>query len=232
MNAAAVKPIAVVAHVGRGDPGLVGTVGAERGLEFEVYRPYDGQDLPHPNEIRAIVVLGGPQSAYDDHAYLATEERYLADAVAAKLPVLAICLGSQVLARALGGSAQPGAAGLEAGFIEVTGEAELAGEYFSFHSDTFTPPPGSEIIAQSAMYPQAWRAGPALAVQFHPEMTHRYVDRLMEIEGKKLARFGVDAEAIGRDADRYFAVEESDARRFLSAWFDSISQPQPDERGR
>ena len=81
MNAAAVKPIAVVTHVGRGDPGLVGTVGAERGLEFEVYRPYDGQDLPHPNEIRAIVVLGGPQSAYDDHAYLATEERYLADAV-------------------------------------------------------------------------------------------------------------------------------------------------------
>ena len=64
-----------------------------------------------------MVVLGGPQSAYDDHAYLATEERYLADAVDAELPVLAICLGSQVLARALGGSAQPGAAGLEAGFI-------------------------------------------------------------------------------------------------------------------
>ena len=46
-----------------------------------------------------MVVLGGPQSAYDDHPYLATEERYLADAVDAELPVLAICLGSQVLAR-------------------------------------------------------------------------------------------------------------------------------------
>ncbi|HEY5852869.1 MAG TPA: type 1 glutamine amidotransferase [Aldersonia sp.] len=222
-NATAAKPIAVVTHVGRGDPGLVGTVGKQRGLEFEVYRTYDGQDLPDPNEIQAMVVLGGPQSAYDDHPYLATEERYLADAVDADLPVLAICLGSQVLARALGGSAQPGTAGFEAGFIEVTGDDELAGEYFSFHSDTFTPPPGSEIVARSALYPQAWRAGSALAVQFHPEMTHRFVDRLMEIEGEKLAKLGVDARSIRREADRYFAVEQTDARRFLSGWFDCIA---------
>lgn len=226
MNETAAKPVAVVSHVGRGDPGLVGTVGRQRGLEFEVYRPYDGQDLPDRNEIQAMVVLGGPQSAYDDHPYLASEERYLAAAVDAGLPVLAICLGSQVLARALGGSAHPGTAGFEAGFIDVTGDDELSGEYFSFHSDTFTPPPGSEIVARSTRYPQAWRAGSALAVQFHPEMTHRFVDRLMDIEGERLANLGVDAPSIRREAECYFAVEQTDARRLLTAWFGGIAPTQ------
>ncbi|MBD0322398.1 MAG: type 1 glutamine amidotransferase [Aldersonia sp.] len=234
------KPTAVVAHVGRGGAGLVEKVGAARGRTFQVYRPVDGQALPALPDIDGIVVLGGPQSAYDvdRHPYLAEEERFLAAAVEAGTPVLAICLGSQILARALGGSAQPGPLGLEAGFIEVDSvsgvpDRHVAGTYFSFHSDTFIPPPDAQVLAVSDRYTQAWTLGSALAVQFHPEMTHTGVDALLQLEGEKLSRFGVDVASIRRGAERYFAAAYTDAWRFLNGWFDrheSQSPPGPKPR--
>ncbi|PXY23040.1 glutamine amidotransferase [Prauserella sp. PE36] len=222
------KPIAVITHVDRADVGLVAELGRERGIALELVRPYRGDELPRLDRVGAVVAMGGPQSAYDDHSYLREEERYLAAAVGDEVPVLAICLGSQLLARALGGSAEPGDTGLEAGMITVKpaegATTEVAGEFFSFHSDSATPPVGAEILARSDRYLQAWSAGSAFAVQFHPEITMRGIGGLLAVEGPKLERFGVDVASMRRDAERYFADGADDSRALLNRWFDRLSR--------
>ncbi len=219
--------IDVITHVDRAVVGLVGEVARDRGHECRVVRHYRGEPLPGVDEVGAVVVLGGPQAAYENHPYLADEERFLAAAVDAGTPVFAICLGSQVLARALGGSAHPGENGLEAGIIEVKacvpGAAGIAGEFFSFHSDSMIPPADARVLAESDRYVQSWTLGSALAVQFHPEMTLAGVRGLLGLEGPKLERFGVDVAAMQADAERYFAAGATDARALLGRWFDELA---------
>lgn len=224
--------IAVITHLDRAVVGLVDEVAHDRGHECRVVRPYRGERLSELDEARAVVALGGPQSAYDDHSYLVDEERFLAAAVDADVPVLAICLGSQVLARALGGSAHPGDTGLEAGIIDVkpadAATGGIAGRFFSFHSDSGTPPAGAEVLAASDRYVQAWTFGSALAVQFHPEITMDGVHGLLRVEGPKLEQFGVDVAAMRHEAERYFAAGAADARALLNRWFDLL----PPDRSR
>ncbi|WP_433502813.1 type 1 glutamine amidotransferase [Pseudonocardia halophobica] len=219
--------VAMLTHVDEAVGGLVDEVAREHGHTCRTVRPYRGEAFPSLDEIGAVVALGGPQAAYEDHPYLAAEERFLADAFDAGLPVLAICLGSQILARALGGSAWPGDAGLEAGIIRVRPPATAAtgveGEFFSFHSDSMTPPPGAEILAESDRYVQAWTLETALAIQFHPEMTLDGVQDLLAVEGPKLERFGVDVAAVRAEAERYFAIGARDSRALLERWFHDIA---------
>jgi GMP synthase (glutamine-hydrolysing) len=230
-----VKPIAVITHADRPVAGLVDEIAGERGHTCRVVRPYRGEQLPGLDDVGALVIMGGPQSAYEDHPYLRLEGSLLSNAVDAGVPVLAICLGAQILARALGGTAQPGKSGVEAGFIRVkpcaqqldTASIEVAGEFFSFHSDSMTPPEGAEILAASDRYLQAWSAGSALAVQFHPEMTLDGVQDLLAIEGPKIAQCGVDVPAIHAEAERYFAAGAPDSRNLLHGWFDRIDPDFP-----
>lgn len=223
--------IAVITHVDRADVGLVDEIARDRGHECRIVRPYRGEQLSELDEVGAVVAMGGPQAAYEDHPYLENEGRFLSAAVDADVPVLAICLGSQVLARALGGTAHPGGTGLEAGIIDVkpsdTTAGGIAGQFFSFHSDSMTPPATAEVLATSDRYVQAWALGSALAVQFHPEITMTGVHDVLEVEGPKLERFGVDVAAMHAEAERYFADGAPDARALLGHWFDLLPSDRP-----
>ncbi|MEH1017716.1 type 1 glutamine amidotransferase [Micromonospora sp. CPCC 206060] len=198
------------------------------GLRTEIVRPVAGEALPRPDSSAAVVVLGGPQSAYDDieHPYLADEVAFLAAAHDAGVPVLGICLGFQLLTRALGGEVYPGPSGLECGFIDVkavdAAGAELAGRHFSFHSDTANVPAGATLLARSDRYVQAWRHGHALAVQFHPELDQRGINLLLDEEEDKLARFGVDVAALREEIDD-MAAATSPGERLLTSWINSLS---------
>lgn len=222
------KPLAVITHVDQTDIGLIDEIGRARGHDIVLARPYRGERLPEPSDIGAVVALGGPQAAYEDHLYLRDEEHFLARAVEVGIPVLAVCLGAQLLARALGGSAQPGDSGLEAGLIRVqsteAGPFVISGQFFSFHFDSLTPPENARILAASDRYVQAWTTGSALAVQFHPEITLAGVNRWLDVAGSKLKRNGVDLAKMRRDAEQYFAAGATGARRFLTAWFDRLEE--------
>jgi GMP synthase (glutamine-hydrolysing) len=150
------------------------------------------------------------------------------DLVDAGTPVLGICLGSQLLAGALGGGAQVGEAGLEWGLVEVRSEQgathplgpALAGTAFAFHSDTFVLPPGATVLARSERYVQAWSLGSALAIQFHPEISPSGVQSLVDHEADKLAAARVDGPGMVRDAWSREQESRAAADRVIGGWLD------------
>jgi GMP synthase-like glutamine amidotransferase len=112
--------------------------------------------------------------------------------------VLGICFGGQHLARALGGTVGP-AARPEVGWMAVESLApEIVGEgpWLQWHRDAFTTPPGAELLARSAVCDQAFRLGPHLGVQFHPEVDAAVVADWAAHYPESLARAGTDADAV------------------------------------
>ena len=132
-----------------------------------------------PRHFDMIVSLGSEFAAFDDSIpWLGREKRLLLDAMDADVPVLGICFGGQLLARVLGGQSYRGDLS-EVGWLPVrTMDPGLVpeGPWFQWHFDTFTLPPGAELIADSPVGPQAFSVGRSLGVQFHPEVTPEIMD--------------------------------------------------------
>lgn len=138
-----------------------------------------------------LVILGGPIGAYDerDYPFLQDELHLLERRLAADLPTLGICLGAQLMARALGARVYQGSQ-KEIGWFPLTlsptGQqtplAHLAGDktaVFHWHGDTFDLPAGASHLATSALYHNqafSWKQK-GLALQFHPEVTVQGLER-------------------------------------------------------
>ena len=216
--------------------GLVGNALAEAGANVDLRKPYRGEPLPEtPAGYDGIVVLGGEQSALDDadHPYLPRLAALTRAFTAADVPVLGICLGSQLVARGAGAENILGRP-VEFGWHEVTptaaGRADpliaSLGEgapVFHWHLDTFTLPPGAVHLAESAETPiQAFRIGRATyGVQFHFEADRKLVERWSaefapviatyapdwQRERPALAaRYGARADAVGAAIARAWVV--------------------------
>jgi GMP synthase (glutamine-hydrolysing) len=154
-----------------------------RGMDLFRVELDEGEPLPDWREFGGIVVMGGPMGAYEetDHPWLAAEKQLLREAVSADVPVWGVCLGSQLLAAALGARVYRGETP-EVGVlpVELTPAAAqdpvFDGSPASFptlqwHADTFELPPGATLLAGSPMYPhQAFRVGRSYGLQFHIEV--------------------------------------------------------------
>jgi GMP synthase (glutamine-hydrolysing) len=149
-------------------------------LQVHTVKPLAGQPLPGHEEVAGAVVMGGPMNVDEVGRFpaLALEREWLAEAVERGMPVLGICLGAQLLARALKADVRPGE-GPEIGFgpVEFTdpGDPVLGGlapstDVLHWHGDVFDLPPGATSLASSARTEhQAFRAGNAWGMLFHPE---------------------------------------------------------------
>ena len=178
-----------------------------------VVRTFAGDEVPR--EADAIVVMGGGMGVYEQDRlpHLRDEIRLLRKCVDAGRPVLGVCLGSQLLAAALGGKvAKTGRK--EIGFyrVRLTPEAlddalfgGAPGSFVAFHwhGDAFTLPPGAVPLASTTLTPlQAFRFGPrAWGVQFHLE-TDEDVLGAMLTGTAELREAGVDAEHLRDQAAR------------------------------
>ena len=164
--------------------GQVGAALEEAGAEIDVRDAHHGMTLPNNADSHdALVVLGGGQNALDDenYPYFPALLELMRGYVEAGKPVLGICLGSQLLARAYGGKNQIGGAE-EFGWCPVALTAEAAGDpvlgalprefpIFEWHDDTFSLPEGAVRLAgNAAVANQAFRVGRAgYGIQFHFE---------------------------------------------------------------
>ena len=158
----------------------------------------DASAAPNPQPYAAVIVYGGAMSAYDDDAspWIADELRFLETCLARGIPLLGLCLGSQLIARLLGArvyrSPRP-----EFGFKRITlTEAGLRDRALGplgrsspdrgfwaieWHSDAWDLPEGAELLASSAGWSnQAFRyGGSVLATQFHLEFTQAHLDEAL-----------------------------------------------------
>lgn len=181
--------VAIVENTRITHHGQVGVALHEQAALIDLYKPWSGQPLPRSVDADALVVFGGEQAATDDHThpYLPDLARLMADYTAMDRPVLGICLGSQLLARAFGAENQLGTAP-EFGWVDVSlteaGRADPVLSQvpptfpiFQWHSDTFTLPAGAVHLAESpTARHQAFRIGRATyGTQFHFEASRSVV---------------------------------------------------------
>ena len=198
--------VLVLANENDAEVGLVGRRFEERGVTLELLVREDHTSWPELAGFDALVSLGSEWSVYWDHvaAPVQTEVGFLRAAHDRGLPTFGICFGSQLLAVAHSGSVQRAPAS-EIGWYDVApasgASATLAGPWFQWHDDRWTPPPGAELLATSELANQAFRLGRTLAVQFHPEVTLDVITRwVTEGGGPVLDARGVDRDAFLADS--------------------------------
>ena len=184
--------VLVIENYSGTDVGEMAATFAKRGVELDVVQAFSGAPLPAgPDDHDGMIVLGGDQNALDDSGspYFPALLELMRAFDTARRPVLGICLGAQLLARAHGGGNIVGQV-LEFGFVPVT--PTTAGlkdpltssldpdvPIFEWHSDTFTLPPGATHLATSATYKnQAYSIGNvSYGTQFHFEVGRTLAER-------------------------------------------------------
>ena len=203
------RPVVIQHEPGEGP----GTLAPQLG-EARLVRTFAGEAVPE--EAEALVVLGGGMGVADQERlpHLRDELRLLRRCVESGAPVLGICLGSQLLAAALGGGVEKARA-KEIGFyrVRLTGEAAKDALFagapadfvaFHWHGDAFTLPPGAVALAGSTMTPlQAFRFGArAWGVQFHLETDEGVLQAMIASGAAELKETGVEAELLQAQARR------------------------------
>jgi len=173
--------ILIVVHQAHSTPGRIGERLERRGYRLDVRRPALGDPLPGSLESYAgAVVFGGPMSANDDRPFIRAEIDFIAQALKEEAPVLGICLGAQMMAKALGAQVSPHHEGTcEIGYYPLAATDQGAAllpwpsHVYHWHSEGFELPPGAELLARGEVFPnQAFRYGEsAFGLQFHPEVT-------------------------------------------------------------
>jgi GMP synthase (glutamine-hydrolysing) len=156
----------------------------ERGEHWRYVDVFTGVPIPDLTHARAVFIMGGPMGVYeaDRYPFLSAELAAIQQAVRIGTPVLGICLGSELLAAALGASVRLNPVGKEIGWRPISPLTEAASDpiFCSFrgeevvlhwHSDIFELPEGAVALAASSMTPcQAFRWGPtAWGMLFHVE---------------------------------------------------------------
>lgn len=198
--------------------------GAET-VRFYLHR---GDQVPIHESFDRVVSLGGEMGAYEDdlHQWMGLEKAWLSRLVDEGVPVLGVCLGSQLLAGALGGAAYRSARA-EADVIELEltheGVADpllnsVGKQVFSLHQDTFDLPPSATLLARSKLYPQAFRLGSATAVQFHPDADLDLAKSWGKEDGSLLPAAGIDYDTYCQHLEEADPVLDSMSRAFFAEW--------------
>ncbi|MGC0366159.1 GMP synthase (glutamine-hydrolyzing) [Rhodococcus sp. 27YEA15] len=196
--------------------------------------------LPERRGFDAVIVMGGPMGVGDRGTvpWLSDEIDFIRGLVAARIPVWGVCLGSQLLAAALGARVYTGEVP-EVGVEDIVLTAEGRGDpvwgtlpaifpAMRWHSDTFEIPDGALRLAGSAKYPnQLFRYENSYGVQFHLEASTDVAREWMELDEYRRSLH----ESLGVDGPKIFAeqlgdVEEQSLRIavvVMEKWLQSVS---------
>lgn len=229
------KSILALRHVAFEDLGGFAAVAERRGYKLR-YADAARDDFTaiDPLQPDLVAILGGLIGAYDDDSYpfLIDELRLIDARLRAERPMLGLCLGAQLMARALGARVYPGPhkeigwgpvslteAGLQSPLAQL-GSPAMA---LHWHGDTFDLPPGAALLASTPFYEnQAFSHGPAaLGLQFHPEAEAATLERWFIGHACEIgAATGVTVVRLRADTRLYAPESSRRGRAMFEAWLD------------
>ncbi|HSA97842.1 MAG TPA: gamma-glutamyl-gamma-aminobutyrate hydrolase family protein [Candidatus Nitrosotenuis sp.] len=200
-------------------PGMLGNLLESDGFALDVVFAKK-EKIPAPDH-DAVLILGAPESANDNLNYLKDEMALIRSASEKNIPVLGICLGSQLIAKAFGANVYPGPL-KEIGFYDDvlldSSPSLFEGisspfTVFHWHGDTFDIPKNATRLAYSGLYNQAFQIGSAVGLQFHLEVTKQ--DITSWLKGADLSKIPyVDPALIQNQIDQTLPVVQDNMKIF------------------
>lgn len=188
-----------------------------------------------PQRDDLVIALGGPIGVYEEETYpfLKEEIAFLQQRLACGAPLMGICLGAQLIARAAGARVYPSGV-KEIGFAPVSltaaGTASCLAPFAAapttlhWHGDTFDLPEGAELLASTAACPnQAFALGrKVIGFQFHPEADCSTLEHWLIGHTVELAAAGIDVPGLRRDAETYEEELRGKAAAVMATWLGGL----------
>jgi GMP synthase (glutamine-hydrolysing) len=233
----------IIFHVAFEDLGSFESVLREENYDIE-YLSAASDDLSAINakSDELLIILGGPISVndIDEYPFIKHELEILTERLEADMPTLGICLGAQIIAKALGAKVYPGQH-KEIGWAPIqlddagsrSALRHLAGEgvcVLHWHGETFDLPEYAEHLASTELYPnQAFSYGNTLALQFHPEVTaHGLEQWFIGHTGEIHQTDGISVHKLRDDTRQFADILQARAYTFFSEWLEQVSDTEPE----
>jgi GMP synthase (glutamine-hydrolysing) len=212
--------------------GSIGDVLGASNIEVRMVRGDLGEAIPqHLGDASGLIVMGGPTGVYEYERYpfLADEIRLIQSAVNTDTPVLGICLGSQLLAAALGAKVYKGPR-KEIGWHRVYLDKAAADdplfkdvpeqyEGFHWHGDIFDLPEGAVKLAHTDLTAlQAFRYRNATGILFHMEVTEASIAGMIEAFPDEFAEGGASVEAVAEQGSRLLTPLRAIGEEVFRRW--------------
>jgi GMP synthase (glutamine-hydrolysing) len=232
-------PWFVFRHVEIEGLGTLATLMERKEIPYRYVDLFRGELVPdHLDGIGGLIVMGGPMNVDEEERFpfLREETRFLRQALAQEIPILGICLGSQLIAKAAGARVYKGSQKeigwkpltfTEAGTVDPLFEGFAGGcMAFHWHGDTFDLPDGAVHLCRSDLYRhQAFRIGTRVyAFQFHLEVDRPMIrEWLSDLENQQeMAVAGVTSAEILEGIERYGKEFEAMGARVFERFFRSV----------
>jgi GMP synthase-like glutamine amidotransferase len=212
-------PGLILQHEASAPPALLEGWLRTRGIAFTVHHAGQGP-LPDPRRFSFVTSLGSESSAVDlDPPWIPEEIDALRAAIAGEVPVLGICFGGQALSCALGGGTDRAGAP-EVGWIVIDSHdgGIPDGPWAQYHNEVMRVPPGAQLLARSPVGTAAYRIGPHLGVQFHPEATPEIVNAWARAD-VDLPAAGITLSDLAEQGTRHGTVARESAFALFDGWW-------------